>query len=61
MEYTDPTTENLRIRHAALDMLIKEEESHVWKNLIRIEQLKKEKLRQKDEILRRNVQKNNIS
>lgn len=56
MEYSDTTTENLRIRHAALDALIKEEESHVWKNLIRIEELKKEKLRRKDEILRRVLQ-----
>ncbi len=56
MEHADTTTENLRIRHAALDALIREEECHVWKNLIRIEQLKKEKLRQKDEILRRILQ-----
>lgn len=56
MEYIDTTIESLKIQHARLDSEIKEEESHVWKNLIRIEQLKKEKLRKKDELLRRNLQ-----
>lgn len=53
MEYIDTTLESLKIQHARLDSEIKEEESHVWKNLIRIEQLKKEKLRKKDELLRK--------
>ena len=56
MEHIDTTIENLKIQHAELDSMIKEEESHIWKNMIRIEQLKKEKLRKKDEMLRRNLQ-----
>lgn len=56
MEYINSTLESLKIQHAHLDMAIKEEESHVWKNLIRIEQLKKEKLRKKDELLRKALQ-----
>ena len=53
MEYIlKSTIENLKIQHARLDSEIKEEEAHVWKNLVRIEQLKKEKLRKKDEVLR---------
>lgn len=56
MEYIDTTMESLKIQHAELDSAIREEESHVWKNMIRIEQLKKEKLRKKDEMLRRTLQ-----
>ena len=56
MEYINTTLESLKIQHASLDSEIKEEEIHVWKNLIRIEQLKKEKLRKKDELLRRTLQ-----
>ena len=56
MEYAETTMETLRIEHARLDSEIKEEESCVWKNLIKIEQLKKEKLRKKDELLRRALQ-----
>lgn len=60
MEYTetDATVENLKVQHARLDAVIREEESHIWKNMIRIEQLKKEKLRKKDELLRRHLQAN---
>ncbi len=56
MEYINATLESLKIQHAQLDSAIKEEEGHVWKNMIRIEQLKKEKLRKKDELLRRILQ-----
>ena len=56
MEHVNSTLENLKIQHAELDSMIKEEESHIWKNMIRIEQLKKEKLRKKDEMLRRTLQ-----
>lgn len=56
MDYLETTLESLKIQHARLDSEIKEEESHVWKNIMRIEQLKKEKLRKKDELLRRNLQ-----
>lgn len=44
---TNTTVENLRAEHARLDAIIREEESHIWKNLIRIEELKREKLRKK--------------
>ncbi len=57
MAHTETTIETLRIEHAKLDSEIKEEESYVWKNLIQIEKLKKEKLRKKDELLRRTLQK----
>ncbi len=44
--------ENLKIQHAYLDAAIRREEQYVWKNLIKIEELKKQKLKQKDAILR---------
>ncbi|MDD4557252.1 MAG: YdcH family protein [Alphaproteobacteria bacterium] len=50
------TIETLRVKHALLDAAIKEEETHIWKNLSKIEQLKREKLKQKDEILRMTLQ-----
>ena len=53
MEVETLTLENLRIQHAHLDAVIKEEESHIWKNCIGIEELKRQKLRKKDEMLRR--------
>ena len=53
MDAENILVENLRIQHAHLDAVIKEEESHIWKNCIRIEELKKQKLRKKDEMLRR--------
>ncbi len=56
MEVEEISVETLRIQHAHLDAAIKEEEAHVWKNCIRIEELKKEKLRKKDELLRRTLQ-----
>ena len=34
MEVETVTLENLRIQHAHLDAVIKEEESHIWKNLV---------------------------
>ena len=45
MEVENISLENLRIQHAHLDAVIKEEESHIWKNCIKIEELKKQKLR----------------
>lgn len=47
MEVENISLENLRIQHAHLDAVIKEEESHIWKNCIKIEELKKQKLRKK--------------
>ena len=46
------TEQLLRREHSFLDAAIKAEETHVWKNIMKIEQLKKEKLRKKDQILR---------
>lgn len=48
--------ENLKIQHAYLEAAIHEEEQHVWKNLIRIEELKKQKLLKKDTLLRMALQ-----
>ncbi len=48
--------ENLKVQHAYLEAAIREEEQHVWKNLIKIEELKKEKLRKKDALLRMSLQ-----
>ena len=45
MEVENISLENLRIQHAHLDAVIKEEESHIWK-----------KRRKKDEMLRRIMQ-----
>lgn len=56
MEYSTTALETLKLEHAHLNAVIKEEEGHVWKNLIRIEQLKREKLKKKDAILRRRIQ-----
>ncbi len=55
MEYAETTIETLRIEHARLDSEIKEEEN-LSGEFNRIEQLKKEKLRKKDELLRRALQ-----
>lgn len=44
--------ETMRVKHAMLDALIKEEESYIWKNLAKIETLKRSKLQKKDEILK---------
>ena len=48
--------ENLKVQHAYLDAAIRKEEQYVWKNLIKIEELKKQKLRQKDALLRLSLQ-----
>ncbi len=48
--------ENLKVQHAYLEAVIHEEEQHVWKNLIRIEELKKQKLQKKDMLLRMALQ-----
>ncbi|MDR1026573.1 MAG: DUF465 domain-containing protein [Lactobacillus sp.] len=46
------SAELLKREHAHLDAVIKEEESHLWKNIQKIEELKKAKLRKKDQLLR---------
>lgn len=50
------TMENLKVQHAYLEAAIHEEEQHVWKNLIKIEELKKQKLQKKDTLLRMALQ-----
>ena len=52
------TTKDLRFEYVRLDMFTCKEEPHIWKNLIRIEQLKREKLREKNELLRKKLQMN---
>ena len=52
------TTKDLRFEYVRLDMLTCKEEPHIWKNLIRIEQLKREKLREKNELLQKKLQMN---
>jgi len=56
MEYIYNTIESLKLKNIRLDSVVKKEESYIWKNMIRIEQLKKEKLRKKDALLRKNLQ-----
>ena len=48
--------ENLKVQQAYLDAAIRKEEQYVWKNLIKIEELKKQKLKQKDALLRLSLQ-----
>lgn len=48
--------ENLKVQHAYLEAAIRQEEQHIWKNLIKINELKKQKLKQKDALLRLSVQ-----
>ena len=55
MEKAD-ATQDLRFDHIRLDMLTCKEGPHIWKNLIRIEQIKREKLREKHELLRKKLQ-----
>ena len=50
--------ENLKVQHAYLEAVIHEERQHVWKNLIKIEKLKKLKLKQKDALLRLSIMQN---
>lgn len=57
MEYSITTLETLKLNNKHLDAAIKEEdEGYVWKNLIRIEKLKRQKLREKNTVLRSRIQ-----
>lgn len=40
MEVENISLENLRIQHAHLDAVIKEEESHIWKTALRLKNSK---------------------
>ena len=55
MEYSQISVDikTLQTQHAQLDNAIREEENHIWKDMIKIEQLKKAKLKKKDELLKR--------
>lgn len=55
MEVENISLENLRIQHAHLDAVIKEEESHIWKTALRLKN-SKTKAQKKDEMLRRIMQ-----
>ncbi len=56
MEYIYKTIESVKLCPIRFESVTKNTESHIWKNMIKIEQLKKEKLRKKDELLRRTLQ-----
>ena len=56
MEYVYKTIESVKLCPIRFESVTKNTESHIWKNMIKIEQLKKEKLRKKDELLRRTLQ-----
>ncbi len=53
MEYLDPKPNRRLPQYAERLAACQSECEHIWKNMIRIEQLKKEKLRQKNETLRK--------
>lgn len=55
MEYNLTSFEILKM-DVRLDTAIKDEEAHVWKNLIRIEQLKRQKTKEKNSLLRDRIQ-----
>ena len=48
--------ENIKVQHEYLEAAIRQEEQHIWKNLVKINELKKQKLKQKDALLRLSVQ-----
>lgn len=56
MVLTKNSLENLKVQHAYLDASIRHEETLIWKNLVKIEELKKQKLKQKDALLRQMIQ-----
>lgn len=56
MECNTTTQETLGFRHAHINVTAKEEEKHVWNSLIRIEQLKRNKQKKKNALLRRSIQ-----
>ena len=55
MEYIYKTIESVKLKPIKLNPEFKED-SYIWKNMIKIERIKKEKLRKKDEMLRRILQ-----
>lgn len=56
MENLQIGMESLKVQHAYLEAAIRQEEQHVWKNIIKINELKKQKLKQKDALLRMSLQ-----
>ena len=52
MQQVSLSEKTLKIQHAQLEDAIRIEEEQVWKDVQKIEQLKKEKLKKKDELLR---------
>lgn len=60
MENNTMSQVTLGQKHAQINVVTKEEEKHVWNNLIRIEQLKRNKQKKKNALLRRSIQCNNL-
>ena len=58
MVLTQTSLENLKVQHSYLDAALRHEEELIWKNLIKIEKLKKLKLKQKDALLRLSIMQN---
>ena len=53
MEYVKTTLETQKLQNIELSYIIKSKDNHIWKNMVRIEQLKKESFRKKNELLRK--------
>ena len=54
MKYSDRYIENIKLNEQIkLETCFAEEQKYIWKNMVRIEKLKKENLSQKDRLLRR--------
>jgi hypothetical protein len=55
MQYNLTSFEVLKM-DVRLNNAIKDKENHIWKNLIKIEQLKRQKNKEKDSLLRSRIQ-----
>ncbi len=54
MRYSDQTKKIIRFsEQLKLETCFAEEQKYIWKNMVRIEKIKKENLSQKDRLLRR--------
>ena len=47
--------DTLKQEHDKIELALQKEQSYVWKNITKIEKLKKAKLRKKDDILRESL------
>ena len=56
MKYSDLNKRNIRFsEQVKLETCFAEEQKYIWKNMVRIEKIKKENLSQKDRLLRRST------